>query len=153
MKKLLFPILSLFLLFTSCDKSVVYKDFRMTSNLEWNKSDVEVFEFTVEKDGKYALLFPFRYATGYSYSQIQINVNHTFDGESKDSKHSFQVIDDDGKYLGEGAGDIWDSEFVISPNIALSKGKHVITISHIMPKEKVNMVMETGLIVKDLSVK
>lgn len=151
MKKLLLFILPIIALFASCDKSIVYKDYRKYSTLEWNKSETETFEVQIAKDGSYQILFPFRYATGYAYTQIQIKVDHIFNGTSEQTELAFDIVGKDGKYTGEGAGDIWDSEFSIKENAELKAGKHTFTISHIMPKDKVHMVMETGLIIKDKS--
>ena len=57
-------------------------------------------------------------------------------------------MDDSNKYIGEGAGDIWDLETKIKENYKFAEsGDYKFTISHNMPQDKFINVMEVGLVI------
>lgn len=133
----------------SCDSSIVYKDFEKTSNLEWLKGESKEFQFDIVDDtSTYDLFIAFRYAQGYHFEKVVMNVTEVTPNSEKVIAHDIKIRNKNGSYIGEGSGDIWDIESPLHRGIELSKGTYSYKISHEMPVDKLHMVMEVGMIVK-----
>lgn len=147
---LLLLLASVAFLLTSCDPSVVYKQFETTSNLEWAKDDVKTFTFdNVDDTTAYDVYFAFRYAHGFRFKESSVLiVEGTPAGKRAELPLKFKTVDDNNDYIGDGSGDIWDLEIPIKENVTFEKGKYTYAIGHTFPKDVVNMVMEVGIIIR-----
>ncbi len=144
-------ILTLFIagtiLFSACND--IYRDFQSVKDMKWYKKDVKTFEVTVPEDGNYDLIFAMRHSTGYPFTSIKINIEQkTPDGKIFEKDAEFPVADENGNYIGEVTGQLWDIENVFSGNTFLKKGKYIFKIRHNMNNNPVILVIDIGLIVR-----
>lgn len=142
---LLFSIIVL----SSCSNDIHFKEFKKTDNLEWLQSDAKLVSFENTDDSSYFdLYFGFRYAQGFQYNAINANIKELTPFGNFEIPITAKTINDDGTYIGDGSGDIWDLEIPLRKHIQLAKGKYSYIISHTMPTNKLQMVMEVGIVIK-----
>ncbi len=133
----------------SCDNKTVYKEFIKFPDLELAKNDIKTFIFENTDDvSKVDVYLAFRYAQGFQFDIMLFSVIEKSPVGNFPYPISIQIKDDNGKYIGEGSGDIWDIEIPIKQNVSLAKGTYRYEISSNMPLQKLNMIMEVGLIIK-----
>lgn len=149
MKRVAFVLIIMALCTWSCNKSTVYRNIEKTNNLEWLKGETQEFEFDIIDDtSTYDVFITFRYAQGYQFEKVIMNVSEKTPIDEKIIPHNIKVRNKNGSYIGEGSGDIWDIESLLYEDIKLSKGAYTYKIKHEMPVDKLQMVMSVGMIVK-----
>ncbi|MFH0894842.1 MAG: hypothetical protein V2A54_10450 [Bacteroidota bacterium] len=146
-------IIALMILFTACSpEGQVYKDFQSTGlDSEWPNTKVPTFSFEITEPAQsYDVLLGVRYAKGFPYTQLKVNVRMKIpSGMVKDIPVEVQIRDKAGEYLGDVMGDVGDIEMNIQTGkVFLEKGKYEYTVTSMMPVEPVPMILEIGLIVK-----
>jgi len=148
MKQIIF-VLFIFVssFFTACND--IYRDFQSVKDMKWYDTDVKTFDVTIPEDGNYDLIFAMRHSTGYPFTTIKINIEQiTPEGKISEKNAEFSIADEQGHYLGEVTGQLWDIENVFSGNAFLMKGKYIFKISHKMNNNPVILVIDVGLIVR-----
>ncbi|NPA45395.1 MAG: gliding motility lipoprotein GldH [Chlorobi bacterium] len=146
MKNLLF-ILTFLVLLSSC--SDVYREFKKFDDLKWDKNDVKTFEVNINKDGEYDLFFALRHYTGYPFTTLKIEVTQIApNGRASSKKIEIPVADENGKYIGDVSGELWDVENKIAEKVFLEKGKYTFKIAHYMNSNPVILVVDIGLIIR-----
>ena len=92
--------------------------------MQWYKKDIKKFKVKISKNGNYDLVFAMRYPTGYPYRNIKVRISQiSSDGKIIYKDAVFVVIDENNKYKGDVAGQLWDMEEVFSERQELKKGK------------------------------
>jgi gliding motility-associated lipoprotein GldH len=148
MKKLL-SVFTILLLLTSCE-STVYKDFEEFDNYQWEKSKTPEFNFEItEKAEKYDIILTLRYVEGFPYKNM-IGTALLVDEHKNASlkKVFFPIIDDNKNYIGEVAGDLWDTEYTLFNDTSLEKGKYKITTEQLVVNPILAFVVDVGIKVK-----
>lgn len=150
MKKLAI-ILFLGLTILSCQsENRVYNEHKeLSPQLEWLKKDVRTFVVPVDNtDASYDLGLSFRYAEGFPFKTMKVNVLEIApSGKESVKEYELKVVDENGEHIGEVSLDIWDSEHVIEANKKYTeKGKYTYKIEHAMPVDPVGATMEIGVI-------
>lgn len=150
MQKLTFISISIIiaLILTSCESNVHYKKYQKTNKLEWQKSQTFSFKTDINNaDTTYNIFIPFRFAEGFPYKVMDFNVQITDpSGNKTDITTAVTIINDNKEYIGDGSGDIWDTEAkLLSKYKFTKKGTYQFDISHIKKHEVVPFVMEVGL--------
>jgi len=147
MKKLSLLVFGIMLLF-SCNET--YRDFQDVKDMKWYRSDVKTFHVNIPEDGFYDLYFAFRHSTGYPFTSIKVSVEQTTpDGNVLTKDAEFLTADENGNYIGEVTGQLWDLQELFSANTELKKGEYTFKISHNMNNDPVILVIDVGLIVKE----
>lgn len=142
-----FFLVSATLLF-SCDNKRIYEENKEISDMVWNADEKISFEVDVT-DTIYGNNFyvNIRNADNYGYSNIYLFVNTTFP-DGKIAKDTLECIlaDENGKWLGNGAGDIWDNRILFKTNVRFPmKGKYIFTYEQAMRVLDLPMIMDVGL--------
>jgi len=133
--------------FTACNDT--YRDFQSVNDMKWYDTDVKTFDVTIPEDGNYDLIFAVRHSTGYPFTTIKINIEEMMpDGKIYEKDAEFPVADENGKYIGEVTGQLWDIEAAFDENVFLKKGKYKFRIRHNMNHDPVILVIDVGLIVR-----
>jgi len=133
--------------FTACND--IYRDFQSVKDMKWYDTDVKTFDVTIPEDGNYDLIFAMRHSTGYPFTTIKINIEETMPGGKIYEKDAeFPVTDENGNYIGEVTGQLWDIEAAFDENVFLKKGKYKFRIRHNMNHNPVILVIDIGLIVR-----
>ncbi len=133
--------------FSACND--IYRDFQSVKDMKWYDTDVKTFDVTIPDDGNYDLIFAVRHSTGYPFTTIKINIEETMpDGKKYEKDAEFSVADENGNYIGEVTGQLWDVEAAFDENVFLKKGKYKFKIRHNMNHNLVILVIDVGLIVR-----
>ncbi len=133
-------------IFSSCTNYVT-EDFKKFEELTWNKTDIQEFVIEIPSDTITAdVLLHVRYASGFVYQNLTLAIEETApSGETQTIPFTGKLRSDDGKYLGDGSGDIWDIDFPLKKHIRLARGTYRYRIGHTMPQDKLLMIMELGI--------
>ena len=145
-----FSVLSLLLFlfsFTACNKSRVFHEVKKFDDFKWNKTEKIHFEVLIEQtDFQYDLFLNLRYIEGFPYKYLHLNIEITNpDGKTKTNELSIQIISNEKRYIGDGAGSYWDLDYQI-PEYPFDRiGKYKITIEHAMEENILNWTNEVGI--------
>lgn len=144
MKKIILILLA-FSLF-SCGNNTL-KEYHSFSDLLWEKTDVVNFDLNIEKTGNYNIYLPLRYTSGCPYKSILINVKFTSpSGKIQNLSKEITILDNDNNYVGDGSGDIWDTEELAAENYKFDEvGKYKIELSQATSEETLAFIMEVGI--------
>ena len=126
-------LLSLFTILISCSKQNQFNQFdTFGDENRWQKSDAKTFEFEITDVAQlYNLTFRFSHVYDYQFATVPINfVIENPAGEKENHSIDLAIKDDNGKDLGESAGDVCDLNYKIEKNLKLQKGKYKVTFSH-----------------------
>jgi gliding motility-associated lipoprotein GldH len=146
MKKLY--VLSAVLLLFSCSKTKVFDKSVKFDNYDWNMDKVVSFDVAIEDtSATYNVYIPVRHTDNYPYDALLINVTYTSpnsEGHTKNYKLKFR--DADGKFIGDGSGDIWDENPLIMEKAKFNeKGTYKFEIVNDMKTTPTQGIMELGL--------
>ena len=132
-----------------CNQNRIYHEVKSFDNYKWNKSEKLNFEFEIkEADKPYGLWLNLRYIQGFPYKYLHLLLTITEpDGKVKTNELTIQIISDDKKYIGDGAGSYWDLDYPIPDYKFDQKGKYKITIEHAMKNDILSPINEVGLTV------
>lgn len=139
------------LLLSSCDSNQVYKHYESLENYEWKRDHAIEFEVPIEDTAShYDVYLAIRHTTYYPYANILVNVSsYDPDDNMRSLDYEFFLRDNNGNFKAEGAGDLWDIEFLIYEDISYPKpGNYKYVVSNYMPHLSTPDIMEVGLIVK-----
>jgi gliding motility-associated lipoprotein GldH len=121
----------------------------LSPQLTWSRKDVKTFVIPVEEiDQEHTLRIAFRYAEGFPYESMLIQVREIApSGEETVSPYTLTVRNKKGEYIGEPGLDIWDSEHVVDTKKKYTeKGEYTYKIEQAMTLDPVQLVMEIGMI-------
>ena len=139
------------LFFSSC--SDTYREFQSIRDMKWEKKDVKKFEVNITEEGEYDLFFAMRHSAGYPFTSIKVNIlQNTPDGKNFSKQAEFPVADENGKYLGDVTGQLWDIESTFAEKMFMKRGKYTFKISHSMNSNPVILVVDVGLIIRKYKV-
>lgn len=141
--------LAIIMVFTACQPNRIFEAHQSTATyLKWPKSEVIKFEVDVERtDVPYTITVAVRYAQGYPDADLKLNIQHISPSDQGQViSAAVPIRDSEGGYLGDGAGDIWDTEKVVSQGFQFQeKGRHTFNLVHEMQRDPALMIMEVGL--------
>src|SRR4051812_8770884 len=98
------------LLALSCNNLSVYdKSYDFDKN-QWQKNDVKTFDFTIDKDDQPCdVVFTLSHVYDYQFDAVPLTIIWTKpDGTTKTTLIDLRIKDENGKELGDCAGDICD---------------------------------------------
>ena len=150
MKKILFYFsMSAMLIFASCESHTVYKQIEKLPDYRMLRDTSFVFEFDNQNPLEvYDVVLMFRYVHGFQFKQAVFNFEYLSPvGDSIDFTFGIPIVGQDGKYIGDGSGDIWDVEHTVISKRALPQGKNTFVITNQMQPdlEYIPNVMAVGL--------
>jgi len=145
-------LLSLILsVFAACDSSNVYKHYETLKNHEWKRDHAIEFDVDIEDTAThYDVFLAIRHTSYYPYANLLVNItNYDPDDNMRSLDFEFLLRNSSGSFKAEGAGDIWDIDFLIYEDISYPKaGTYKYVVSNYMPYVSTPDIMEVGLIVK-----
>ncbi len=142
-----FFLASLFLIIVSCNNSSVYNEGHEFPKNQWQKKDPKTFDFTIEDDALlYDVNFLLSYVYDYQFASAPLSFKWTKpDGTSEVIPVDFKFKDENGKELGDCAGDICDLKHTLISKTLLQKGEHQITVSHSFHFDYLPNIIHIGL--------
>lgn len=147
MKTNYFFFVSLFLLITSCNNSSVFNEgFDFPKN-QWQKKNPQSFVFTIDDATlPHDITFSLSHVYDYQFASAPLSFKWTKpDGTSEVISVDFKFKDENGKELGDCAGDICDLKHTLISKTLLQKGEHQITVSHSFQFDYLPNIIHIGL--------
>lgn len=151
MKKLLFLTPIILLVLASCSKNKVFEKFEKFENNEWPMDKAILFDVAIKDTSAfYDISIPVRYIDNFPYDGLLVVMTiNTPSGEERSKKYKLKLRDDEGKFIGDVSGDIWDATVpIIKKTKFNSAGTYKFEIVNDMPKTPTPCVMEIGLLIE-----
>ena len=150
-KRIYFSVASLVLCvlsFTSCDSARIFEQNQEIPESGWSQTNVVKFDVDI-KDPSTAANFYInvRNAEGYPYGNIFMFIKTTFpNGKGSTDTLECVLADDKGKWLGTGAGDLYDNQIPFKRNVRFPlAGIYHFEIEQGMRQESIPLIMDVGL--------
>jgi len=152
MKKQLIYLLFISLILASCHNNVYKKwDDKAFPKYIWNADIEVVFEPEIlDVERTYEIILGLRHVHGVKIQNIPVGVAITApSGKTETKLYSIMVTDSKGKELANCSGSLCDIETTVETAFKFQeKGIHKILVKQLTPFEKLNGIMELGLIIK-----
>lgn len=135
-------------LIQSCDSSVVFEENKKLDDNKWDQKQPLVFVTTItDTILPHNVYLNIRNAGFYPFSNVFLFVN-TYMPHGQLFKDTLEIMlqSPDGKWLGEGLGDIWDNRIVFKPHVRFpQKGKYTFEIYQAMRVNPLPGIMDAGI--------
>jgi gliding motility-associated lipoprotein GldH len=144
-------VLLVFLALSSCTSRKVFSEYHKFSNFTWNRFELITFDVPIEdEESLYEIAVAVRHIPQFPYGNLDINMTiNSPDGEMRSGDFSLKLKDKNGKWLGDGMGDLYDIEIPVHKGMKFSgKGLSRIEIENKMDKYEIRGIMEVGLVVR-----
>ncbi|MGB0931506.1 MAG: gliding motility lipoprotein GldH [Chitinophagales bacterium] len=154
MKNISFLLLFVFALQFSGCKPALYKHFIDIPSNVWQKDNIVMFKVKMEQAlDKADVRLAIRYVEGYFYDHLKVKVVRISPSNKKLEKDiKLKMMDSDGRYQGEGMGDLWDLEESLMDGFERFEeaGTYHYEFSQTMKDDQFPLVVEVGLIVESV---
>lgn len=134
--------------FISCDKNRIYDEYKGVPDNKWDKNNPVVFNYKIEDTlTSYNMFINLRHGGQYQFSNLFLFVTTTLpDGKMARDTVELILADRDGRWRGDGLGDIWDHSFPFNSQFQFpQKGEYKITLTQAMRVDVLASVMDVGL--------
>ena len=146
----LFSVLSLF--FLSCGKGKIFTEYKkVDSENGWSKKEKIIFEPEIKDTvNLYNVFVNVRHASIYPYKNLYIFLTTEYpDGRKEIDTLDCTLADEQNKWLGDGAGDLWDNSVLLQSNVRFPKaGKYKFTYEQGMRVDPLPMILDLGLTIE-----
>lgn len=136
------------LFFTSCDSARIFEQNQEMPESGWAQSNLVKFDVDIKDPATPANFYiNVRNADGYPYGNIFLFIKTVFPN-GKSSKDTLECVlaDDKGKWLGTGAGDLYDNQIPFKRNVRFPMaGTYHFEIEQGMRPESIPLIMDVGL--------
>lgn len=136
------------LLFSACQHDQTFQEYKSLDDYSWAYQDTLAFEVPVQDTtSAYALSLNLRNKINYPYRNIWVLISHKApSGKVSTIKAEFELATKEGKWKGQGLGDLYDHRFPVKNHIRLSEtGKHQFYVTHLMRTDTLQGLMNLGL--------
>ncbi len=138
-------------IFTACEYQNVFKKYHKFPEYYWDKSVKPEFQFEIDDTvSMHYLWVEVRHATYYPYDDLKVRLH--FIEPDKDTIVLPLIIplkDEKGKFLGQGAGDIWDYRFPVLEGFQFDKtGTYHILLENDEVENQTVAIMEIGVVLR-----
>lgn len=150
------------LLFTACDSNRVFEDNIDIPDYSWDVKNNLSFDVNINDTAAlHNIYVNVRHASHYPYANLFLFItikfpnlpvvsisNPTVISNIKILKDTLECVfsDENGKWKGDGMGDIWDNQILWKPNVKFPvAGKYTFEYEHAMRTELVPFIMDVGL--------
>ncbi len=142
-----------FLLISSCGNRTVFKEYRAFDDVSWNRFDIQNFEVPVKENDELDFYLIIRHHSYFPYDYLDINITFYIPGgEMRSGDYHFDLKDEQGNWLADGMGELWDIEIPIRKKLTMhEEGICKVRIENKMTRLEIPGIIEIGLIVKKAS--
>ncbi len=140
----MYIILFVVFILSSCESINTYQKYESIPHYSW-QSDYKL-NFPVEiKDTavRYNIYINTRHSDAYPYMNLWLFVSTTLpDGSTLKKRVEIPLANSEGKWFGEGTGDVWDASYLIQQNTFFDKaGKYIFTLEQNMRQDPLPGIM------------
>ncbi|MBK9636314.1 MAG: gliding motility lipoprotein GldH [Bacteroidetes bacterium] len=136
------------MLLVSCDSSVVYEENIKIENNAWSSEKPLVFQVNIKDTTVgHNVYINLRNASHYPFSNIFIFMNTTLpNGQLDRDTLEIMLASKDGKWLGNGLGDIWDNRILFKRNVSFPMpGEYRFELIQAMRLDPLPGIMDGGI--------
>jgi len=140
--------LLLLFLFSSCDRGRIFEQNIEIPETGWaSKNVIKLNVDIADKDAPADFYINVRNADGFPYSNLFLFIKTTFpNGKMSNDTLECVLADAKGKWIGSGAGDIYDNQIPFKRNVRFpTAGKYTFEIQHGMRLDTIPLIMDIGL--------
>ena len=140
----------------SCDQNRVYEKNTPIEKYIWDGKVIPSFSVEIKDTSLlYTIYVNIRHADMYPFQNIWLLVGTQFPNGTKASRRiEIMLANDEGKWYGEGMGDIWDFRSLIQENAFFEQpGVYTLTIEQNMRQDPLPGIMSVGLRVENTGVR
>ncbi len=138
-------------LFFSCNKNVVFSEYKKLPEEGWRISNKLSYDVTIDDNSKYHNVFlTVRHADAYPYSNLFLFLTTTYpDGKISTDTLECILANKKGEWQGDGAGDLWDNKILLKKNLRFPQnGKYTFTFEQGMRSDPLPMILDFGMVVE-----
>ena len=136
------------ILLLSCNKGTIYKKCITLPNNVWSVNNPLVFDVPVNDTvNNYDIFITLRNSSSYDFNNLYlfIDINSPMKITERDTMECV-LANADGKWLGNGLGDIWDNKFLFKKNVKFQKpGMYEFVFNQAMRVDSLPMIMDAGI--------
>jgi gliding motility-associated lipoprotein GldH len=140
------------LLLVSCGSGKLYTEYKtVDENTGWSRKDKMVFEPEIKDTvNLYNVFVNVRHGSIYPYRNLYVFLTTDYpDGRKEVDTLNCILADDQNKWLGDGAGDLWDNSILLESNVRFPKaGKYKFTYEQGMRIDPLPMILDMGLTIE-----
>ncbi len=148
MKTLLLSLSFFSIVLVSCDSRRVFDENVTFRDNIWERSNLIKFSVPIKDTvAPHNVYINVRNSEGYPYSNLYLFIHSTFpDGKKYTDTLECTLADATGKWLGSGAGDIYDNQILYKRNVRFRQyGTYTFEIEQAMRLEKLPLIMDAGM--------
>lgn len=139
---------SVLFLITSCDPSRVFEENKKIDNYNWDQNNPLVFLVSVDDTvNNHNFYINVRNAGYFNFSNLFLFINTRFPGGQivRDTVECMLAAPD-GRWLGDGMGDIWDNRILFKENVRFpQKGEYRFELIQAMRINPLPGIMDAGI--------
>ncbi|CAN5531866.1 gliding motility lipoprotein GldH [soil metagenome] len=142
------PFLLCVLLCSSCDSARIFEQNQAIPESGWGVTNVVKFDVDIKDPATAANFYiNVRNADGYPYGNIFMFIKTTFpNGKGSTDTLECVLADDKGKWLGTGAGDLYDNQIPFKRNVRFPlAGIYHFEIQQGMRQDDIPLITDVGL--------
>ena len=132
----------------SCDKRRVFDDNKTLPDNVWERNNKISFAVDIKDTvNPHNMYINVRNADGYPYSNVYMFIHTKFpNGKGYTDTIECVLADANGKWLGNGAGDIYDNQILFKRNVRFKQsGIYTFDLEQGMRLEKLPLIMDVGI--------
>lgn len=141
--------IALFLvLVVSCNKNVVFSDYTKLPDEGWKAENKLKFDVNIEDNNAlYNVFLNVRHADSYPYANLFVFLTTTYpDGKTSVDTLECIFADNKGKWVGDGAGDLWDNKIPLKKNMRFPQtGKYTFSFEQGMRSNPLPLILDFGM--------
>lgn len=133
---------------SACDDHTVYHSYQSIPEKGWKKSDTLFFQMPINDSLTILRLSAgVRNENNYPYQDLYLFVSHNLEDSTKWQTDTlkFTLSDKEGKWIGTGWGNLYQSVQPMQSAIIRHAGKYTIKVSHGMKDEILNGISDVGI--------
>jgi gliding motility-associated lipoprotein GldH len=145
--KLVLVVMTVLIGLSSCNKNVVYSEYRTFSDEQWYAKDKAVFDLEItDTQSLNNISLMIRHGDTYSYNNLFLFVTTKYpDGKILTDTMEVVLSNSKGEWLGSGVGDIFDFKVPIKKNVRFPLGgKYQFTFEQAMRVDPLPMILDFG---------
>ncbi|MES2565375.1 MAG: gliding motility lipoprotein GldH [Bacteroidota bacterium] len=138
-------------LLVSCNKNVVFSDYTKIPEEGWRMDNKLKFEVDIKDNNVLHNVFlNVRHADFYPYSNLFVFLTTTYpDGKSSIDTLECVFADKKGKWVGDGAGDLWDNKILLKKNLRFPQtGKYTFSFEQGMRSDPLPLILDFGMTIE-----
>jgi gliding motility-associated lipoprotein GldH len=140
-----------FMLVTSCNKNVVFSDYTKLPDEGWKTENRLKFEVDIkDNNALHNVFLNVRHADSYPYANLFVFLTTTYpDGKTSIDTLECIFADKKGKWVGDGAGDLWDNKIPLKKNLRFPQtGKYTFSFEQGMRSNPLPLILDFGMTVE-----